>query len=216
MRRTASVSGGLWLVSALKQRLVALHWRSSGIIGTTIEEEVAAVANESEKIATDGCVTGNKRPTRWRSSQYANVHHGRNRTTPPSDRNGTEIKMRFLFLKTRNSYLGERYNLLWLMTENVFFSTQIASCTAVLVSSARFQRFNGITVGKATWSIMIEAQSGVRRWSHICKWGKKRKTKGQNFWNKKFLPSRDNIRETGRKRKIFTKSAWGKLGGYFR
>jgi hypothetical protein len=59
-------------------------------------EEVAAapaVANESEKIATDGCVTGNKRPTRWRSSQYANVHHGRNRTTPPqpSNQNGTEI-----------------------------------------------------------------------------------------------------------------------------
>jgi len=64
------------------------------------------------------------------------------------------------------------------MTENVF-STQIASCTAVLVSSARFQRFDGITIGKAAWSIMIEAQSGVRRWSHICKW--EEKTKGQNF-----------------------------------
>jgi hypothetical protein len=61
------------------------------------------------------------------------------------------------------------------MTE-IVVRTQIASRTAVLVSSARFQRFNGVTIGgKTIWSIMIEAQSGVRRWSHICQMEKKNK-----------------------------------------
>lgn len=74
------------------------------------------------------------------------------------------------------------------MTE-IVVRTQIASRTAVLVSSARFQRFNGVTIGgKTIWSIMIEAQSGVRRWSHICQM-EKTKQKVNIFLNKEFLPS---------------------------
>lgn len=102
------------------------------------------------------------------------------------------------------------------MTEKVFFSTQIASCTAVLVSSARFQRFNGITVGKATWSIMIEAQSGVRRWSHICKWGKKGKQKVKTFETKNSFHLETTSEKQVEKGKFLQnqlEGSWGDISG---